>query len=620
MIEGDQVLMSGNEAIARGAIEAGIRFCASYPGTPSTEITEYIMKETDRRDIHAEWSTNEKVALEASTAASWAGLSALCPMKSLGLNVAADFLLNVNLSGTGDGGLVTVVCDDPRGHSSSNEQDSRFYSKAAHLPLLEPSSCQQAKDIMPYAFEISKRYEIPVIVRSTTRLSHTRAIVELGEVPDIEIESAHDIPSNLYNVPRPDLKHKQLLAKLDDIREDFEKSRFNKLDSSDKRLKILASGVTNRYSEEAMRKLNLEDTEVLSLVTTFPLPRKSVLKALDSAAHVLFAEEGQPFTEENVAVLFAKRKSQTVPKLHGKIDGVIERYGELNVDKVTHALSRITGCKFQPVPPEFEEKAQKSRELLLDRPPTFCPGCGHRAVYWAIKKAKQRFDKPVVVTGDIGCYSMGIFYDSSLDTMQAMGSSIGTASGLGQLSRFGFDQKVIAVAGDSTFFHACLPGLVNARNKNADLTFIIIDNNTTAMTGFQPSPSSHIQRGETFSVDIENMARATLPDYIDIGIASDIPATTDLIHENLTRDGLKIIIVKAVCRLAEREEGKAERQKVYIDADSCIGEDCKFCMTQFGCLAIGWNEEKNHSEIKNHLCVRCGDCIAVCPHDAIRRG
>lgn len=619
MVDGDQVLMSGNEAIARGAIEAGIRFCASYPGTPSTEITEYVMKESDRRGIHAEWSTNEKVALEASTAASWAGLPALCPMKSLGLNVAADFLLNVNLSGTGDGGLVIVVCDDPRGHSSSNEQDSRFYAKAASLPLLEPESCQQAKDMMPYAFEISKKHEIPVILRSTTRLSHTRAVVNLGEIPDIEGASAHTVSSNLYNVPRPDLKHKQLLEKLADIREEFEKSQFNNLDSSEKSLRVLTSGVTNAYSDEAMRKLNLEDAEILSLATTFPLPEKSVMKAIDSAQDVLFTEEGQPFIEENVAILFARRRNQSPPTLYGKSNGLIERYGELNVDKVARALSRITGREYQPVARSFDEDARQSRELLLDRPPTFCPGCGHRIVYWAIRKAKQRFGKPVVVTGDIGCYSMGVFYDSSLDTMQSMGSGIGTASGLGQLERFGFEQKVIAVAGDSTFFHACLPGLVNARNKNADLTFIIIDNNTTAMTGFQPSPSSHTKRGETFPVDIESMARATLPDYIDIGIASDMQDTTNLIHESLTRDGLKIIILKGVCRLAEREESETERPQIYVDAESCIGENCRLCMTQFGCLAIGWNEEENHAEIQNHLCVRCGDCIDVCPHDAIRR-
>ncbi|MFO7836928.1 MAG: thiamine pyrophosphate-dependent enzyme [Candidatus Thorarchaeota archaeon] len=611
--------MSGNEAIARGALEAGVRFCASYPGTPSTEITEHIMQEAEARDIHAEWSTNEKVALEASAAASWAGLPALCAMKSLGLNVAADFLLNVNLSGTGDGGLVVVVCDDPKGHSSSNEQDSRFYAEAACLPLLEPSSCQQAKKMIPYAFNLSKTYETPVLVRSTTRLSHTLSLVDTGTLPDITSKPAHDIPPNLYNVPRPDLKHKDLLEKLEKIREEFEVSQFNELDTAAKGLRIISSGITKWYSEEAVRKLELRDAEVLTLGTSFPIPRKAILRALDSVDNILFTEEGQPFIEKNVGVLFTRFEEGKSLEIHGKIDGVIPRYGELNVDKVTQALAQVTGSDFQPVSPKFEKTAEQSQDLLLDRPPTFCPGCSHRAVYWAIKKAKQRFSNPVVVTGDIGCYSMGIFYDSAMDTMQAMGSSIGTASGLGQLGRFGFEQKVIAVAGDSTFFHACLPGLVSARNKNADLTFIIIDNDTTAMTGFQPSPSSHVKGTETFAVDIENLARSMLPDYFNIGDASDIHAMTDLIHESLTRDGLKIIVLKGTCRLAEKKDTTADKSRVCVDEDACVGEKCKICKTQFGCLAIGWNEERNHAEIIENLCVRCGDCVDVCPHDAIQR-
>jgi len=208
------MIMSGNEAIARGALEAGIGFCSSYPGTPSTGITSTLMKDATEHDIYVEWSVNEKVALEAAAGASWAGIPAICPMKSLGLNVAADFLLNLNLSGTGKGGLVVVVCDDPRGHSSSNEQDSRFYAKAAYLPLLEPSTCQQAKDIIPYAFELSTRFEIPVIVRSTTRLCHSRATVKLGEIPKRKWRVTDSLPKRLYNVPNPHLRHRDLLEKL----------------------------------------------------------------------------------------------------------------------------------------------------------------------------------------------------------------------------------------------------------------------------------------------------------------------------------------------------------------------------------------------------------------------
>ncbi|MHA1576895.1 MAG: thiamine pyrophosphate-dependent enzyme, partial [Candidatus Thorarchaeota archaeon] len=224
-----EILMSGNEALAQGALEAGIGFCASYPGTPSTEIATTLMKEASKHDIHVEWSTNEKVALEACAGASWLGVPSLCTMKSLGLNVAADFLLNVNLSGTGPGGLVLIVCDDPRGHSSSNEQDSRFYAKAALLPLLEPSSCQMAKDVVPYAFELSRKHQIPVLIRSITRLSHSRALVEVGEIPKREWSVSEKLPKNLYNIPNPHLKHSELDETMGNVVSEFETSQLNTL-------------------------------------------------------------------------------------------------------------------------------------------------------------------------------------------------------------------------------------------------------------------------------------------------------------------------------------------------------------------------------------------------------
>jgi indolepyruvate ferredoxin oxidoreductase alpha subunit len=497
------MIMSGNEAIARGALEAGIGFCSSYPGTPSTGITSTLMKDATEHDIYVEWSVNEKVALEAAAGASWAGIPAICPMKSLGLNVAADFLLNLNLSGIGKGGLVVVVCDDPRGHSSSNEQDSRFYAKAAYLPLLEPSTCQQAKDIIPYAFELSTRFEIPVIVRSTTRLCHSRATVKLGEIPKRKWRVTDSLPERLYNVPNPHLRHRDLLEKLELVSKEFENCEWNNLDSRDKtELLTISTGVCHRYVEEAVELLEDNKVGCMSLVTTHPLPKEFLLNAMKGIERVLFVEEIDPFVEDDVRSLAANHPVGEMPQFHGKRTGNVPAFGEMNADILSESIARIQGVSYESLDAETLAAVEKARELLFSRSLTFCAGCTHRNVYYAIRKVRKRLKGKLVVAGDIGCYSLGVFYDKSMNTMQAMGSGIGTACGLGQLGRFGFDSKVLAVAGDSTFFHACIPALVNAKHKNADITFVILDNATTAMTGFQSHPGSGNQAKNESHVSI----------------------------------------------------------------------------------------------------------------------
>ncbi len=336
---GSSIVMSGNEAMARGAMEAGVTFCASYPGTPSTEITESIMDSAEKLNLYVEWSANEKVALEAAAGASWAGVPAICPMKSLGLNVAADFLLNVNLSGTGKGGLVIVVCDDPQGHSSSNEQDSRFYSKAAMLPMLEPSSCQQARDVMLSALDISRKYEIPVLVRSTTRLSHSRGVVTIGDISQRPPVVVRPLPKGLYNVPQPSVKHKELLDKLTFIAAEFEKSPLN-VHSLPKNMEglVIASGICGLYAKEALALAEASDIGFLGLTTTNPLPMHMVTKALFKAKKVLFVEETDPFIEDETRALATSLARGTLPQFLGKRTGAIPSWGEMNVDTVLHAL------------------------------------------------------------------------------------------------------------------------------------------------------------------------------------------------------------------------------------------------------------------------------------------
>jgi indolepyruvate ferredoxin oxidoreductase alpha subunit len=607
-------IMSGNEAIARGALEEGVGFCASYPGTPSTEITTNLFKVAAEHDIHVEWSTNEKVALEAAAAASWAGIPALCPMKSLGLNVASDFLLNLNLSGSGKGGLVIVVCDDPRGHSSSNEQDSRFYAKAAQVPLLEPSTYQEAKDVTKEAFRLSQKYEVPVIVRSTTRLSHSRGMVRLGKVPTSK-KKTKTLQKHLYNVPSPHLKHRDLLEKIEKVSVEFEDFPFNVgTNIKDMKLLVVSSGISSLYTHEAIQSLDSVGIGHMNLAATYPVPRKSIIDLLKRVDRILFVEENDPFLEDAIRSISAELEE--TPHFYGKQTRHIPSYGEMTTDVVRTALAKLTG----------QEKSLKqkdhSSDVLVDRPLTFCVGCTHRNFYWAIRTVKKRLGGKLVVAGDIGCYSLGVFYDEAMDTMQSMGSGIGVGSGLGQLQRFGFDSKVVSVAGDSTFFHACLPGLINARHKNADLTFVILDNATTAMTGFQVHPGSSDQENHLRRVQIENLVKAVEPDFFSTGDATDIKSLTNLLHSTVQKEGLKVLLLDSVCRLEEvkRKPGFVGAAPVKIDEELCKGVTCMICARDFGCPALSWNTETHYPVVLDHVCVQCGACIAVCPHNAIVEG
>ena len=611
-----ETIKSGNEAIARGAIEAGIGFCASYPGTPSTEITTSLFKIADEYDIYVEWSVNEKVAMEAAAAASWAGIPALCSMKSLGLNVASDFLLNLNLSGSGKGGLVIVVCDDPRGHSSSNEQDSRFFAKAAQLPLLEPSTYQEAKDVIIEAFRLSQECEIPVLVRSTTRLSHSRGLVCVGKISTKQ-KKTQALPDRLYNVPSPHLKHRDLITKMKKIAEDNEGSSFN-VGKNIKNMKLLviSSGISSLYTQEAISSLGAEMIGHMNLVTTYPLPERTILNLLQRVDRVLFVEENDPFLEDEIRSLLAQLEDS--PHFYGKKTGHIPSYGEMNTDIVLTALAKLTGRTKK----ESTKQDDRSSDLLVDRPLTFCAGCTHRNFYWAIRTVKKRLGGKLVVAGDIGCYSLGVFYDQAMDTMQAMGSGIGVGTGLGQLQRFGFDSKIVSVAGDSTFFHACLPGLINAKHKNADLTFVILDNATTAMTGFQVHPGSSNQEENLRRVQIEKLVKAVEPDFFSMGNAADIESLTNHLHATVKKEGLKVLLLESVCRLEEvkRKPGFVGATPVKIDEGLCKGEKCKICARDFGCPALSWNAETNYPVVLGHMCVQCGACIAVCPHNAIVEG
>ncbi|HEX7372898.1 MAG TPA: thiamine pyrophosphate-dependent enzyme, partial [Thermodesulfobacteriota bacterium] len=495
---GSNELLMGNEAIARGALEAGVQFAAAYPGNPSSEIIGTLAQVAKDMGIYVEWSVNEKVALEAAASASFAGLRSLSAMKQNGVNVASDFILNLNLSGVGTGGLVLVAADDPAALSSTNEEDSRFISKLGDLPLLEPATFQEAKDMAKYAFELSESINSLVIVRSVSRISHAKGNVLLGELPREKRTARYDTSKIFIPVAAP-LRHLALHLKLKKVQEMYETSPFNWYVGPEKpELLMVTSGSGWFYSQEAVRTLDLQDrVGILKMGTTWPLPSKLLAKHMANAKRVLFVEEVDPFLENNVKELAAEWSPEIGSwNFYGKSSGHVHPFGEINPDLIINALSKVMDKPYAPREANYGKKAlEMTKSLVPNRDLGFCAGCPHRATFWAIKNALKLDGRGGFVTGDIGCYSLGLgpagFFQ--LKTMHAMGSGTGLAAGFGQLKPFGFNQPVLSVCGDSTFFHAAIPALISGVYNQSNFVMVVLDNSATAMTGFQP----HAGTGET---------------------------------------------------------------------------------------------------------------------------
>jgi len=618
---GKTVLMMGDEAIARGAIEAGVDFCASYPGTPATEITESLARVADRFNIYVEWSTNEIVAFEAATAASLAGLRALVAMKQMGVNVCADFLMTVNLAGT-NGGLVLAACDDPSAISSSNEQDSRSYARYADLPLLEPADFQEAKDMTKWAFELSEKLGLPCILRSVTRLSHSRGNVKLGELPEKKRTAKFEgvYISGAFAVAQ----HAALHQKLEQAREEFESSPFNFYVGSRKaKFVIVTSGSGWLYSREAVAALGLENkVGILKIGTTWPLPEKFIIDHLKNVTEILIIEEVDPFLEQNLKILLAEQAKTLGPiEVYGAKSGHRPPFGELNQDRVTTALASIKGLQPKTRDVKYVEKAKEALAYIPPRMPTFCTGCPHRASLWAIKSALKLDGRDGFVTGDIGCYSIGAgpagFFQ--LKTIHCMGAGIGLANGFGKLDRFAFNQPVIAVCGDSTFYHAAIPALINARVNNSNVLMVILDNGGTAMTGFQPHPGSGCDAlgRPAPTVEIENICKA-IGVEVRVRDPFEISQAVQELYDMLQENGPRVMVFRRRCFRIEAKEKLQE--KYYVDQSKCIGDDCgcaRFCSRVFNCPGIIWDQEAQKAKIDEMVCTGCGVCATLCPRGAI---
>lgn len=620
------MLLMGNEAIARGVIEAGASIAAAYPGNPSSDILDTLAKASKDLAMHVEWSVNEKVALEVAAAAAMTGLRGVAAMKQNGLNVACDFLLNLNLSGV-RGGLVVVVCDDPSGISSTNEQDTRLFARMGELPLLEPSSFQEAKDMTKEAFELSEKLGLPVLLHSVTRLSHARGNVTLGPLPTLSPTPSFDRSRPFVNVPAPANAHRRLKKKIKRCRALFEASPHNWYEGPSRpEVIMVTTGAGLFYCLEGRDVLDLnERVGVLKIGTTFPLPSDFLLNYLKRGQQVVLVEDGSPFLESSVKELYAEHAAE-LPLLtfFGKMDHSLPQVGELNPDLVMELLARLLDRPYQARPERYEQAVRKAAgDLVLDRDLAFCAGCPHRATYWAIKEALALDGRDGFVCGDIGCYGMGSGPAgwSQMDTMQAMGSGAGVAAGMGQLSRMGLDQPVVAVCGDSTFYHAALPALINARQHGSNFLFLVLDNDATAMTGFQPHPGLGITATGRTSPPVSIAALCRSMGYeVETCDPYDLNSTTRAIMRELEQEGPKVLIFKRTCALVAAKQG-ISMGRVTVDADLCIGENCgcgRICTSAFRCPGLAWDPEDDTARIDEAICTGCGVCVQICPTGALK--
>lgn len=606
-------LMQGNEAVVRGAIEAGLNFAASYPGSPSSQVLGLLGKVAKELNFYAEWSTNEVCALEACIGASLANARSLCAIKQNGLLCVADALHCGAQHGV-KGGLVIITSDDPSVHSSTNEFDSRYQAMSADVPMLEPNTMQEAKDMIPYAFELSERTRQIVIVRLTTRVCHGRGNVVLGELP----EKPHPMTQvgEWDRLTCVNYLHKPMLEKLDRIQDIFETCPYNHYEGPENAKKlIVASGTGHLYCREVLKRLGEQDSVgLLSLATIWPLPKNYILQYLRSAEQVLVLEEVDPVMEQNLEAIAGKHKLNIT--FSGRSTGALPRIGELNPDIVLNAVIDLLET------PDIAKK-ESIEDTLPIRDLTFCAGCPHRATFYILKKALKFEKNPGIVVGDIGCYIMSSqaagFW--AYQACNAMGSGINLAEGLGQLTAYGLDQKVVTMCGDSTFFHTVMPGLVNAKYHNANMLLMILDNSATAMTGFQPHPGTGITAmgDHTQAMSIQKICESIGCD-VTVADPFEVEATSKILRDLLKQDGLKVLIMRQPCATLMSKQQK-KGLKVYVDQDVCYGDGCgcdKFCSRVWGCPGNSWDFTKNKAMIDPMSCVGCGVCAQLCPSGAIK--
>jgi len=580
--------MIGNEAIARGAWEAGVRVAAAYPGTPSTEILEYLGAYPDA-DVKAQWSTNEKIAMDVAIGGSFAGVRALTAMKHVGLNVASDPLMSQTYIGV-NGGLVIVVCDDPGIHSSQNEQDTRLFARFAQVPVLEPSDAQEALDYTRWAFEISERFDTPVIVRSTTRLSHTRSPVTTG--PRVEHEPLgfnEDPVKNVIIPAHARLAHPRVLERETKLSAYFEDPEFTRWEEGDTAVGVITASTSYAYVKEV-----LPEAATLKLASSYPLPMDRIREFCGSVERVIVVEELEPVIETSLhAAGIAAEGKAWFPRV-GEFSPEIVREGFAGAGVLEMAAAQ------EPFP-----------VTPTARPPVLCSGCPHTTAYMAVRAVEGR------VAGDIGCYTLAAVDPlKAIDTCVSMGSSIGNAVGL---YKAGHETRpIIATIGDSTFLHGGIPALIDAVYNEADITVMILDNHIVAMTGGQDHPGTGktLRGEETHRIDFEEMVRACGVTWVRTVDSYDVASVYQALREAIEHRGVSVVVSNRPCVL---DPVKLKGSPLQVRADGCTA--CQSCMN-LGCPSLGWSDEMldgfHKVTIDESTCIGCTLCAQICPSDCIR--
>jgi len=574
---GTRLFMLGNEAIARGAIEAGVQVVASYPGTPSSEITTALVEIADELGMYAEWSVNEKVALEVAMAAAISGLRSLAIMKHVGVNVAHDALMSASYMGLG--GLVLISADDPGQWSSQNEQDNRLLARQAYIPVLEPATGQEAKDMMADAFRLSEEFGQMFMLRSVTRIGHARSDVVLGGIiKDRRKGKFVKDPGRLVCLPANFRNNRRLVVqRMEKIKKAVDKLPYNHLSLKDgAKLGVITSGISYGYALEAIRWLGLQNkVSLLKIGTPYPLPVELTKDLLKAVPEVLVVEELEPFVEEAVKVV-AKDEDIRV-KIHGK--DVLSLVGELSTRQVSEALCDLLKVK----PPvdfvQIDKIRAETAELLPLRPPTMCAGCPHRASAYAINIACRRYQqetgKEPVKTGDIGCYALAANPPlNSDDVAICMGGAFGLANGFAHV----VDAPVVAHLGDSTFFHSGIPPMINAVYNKSNMTMVVMDNTTTGMTGFQPHPGA--TGDKTLDIKIEDIARASGVKFIETVDAFDLPKLIDVLEKAIKFEGPSLVVARRLCNILDAREKRKAGEKVVpyvVDPEKCLAGSPPYC-------------------------------------------
>ncbi len=577
-------LLNGNEAVARGAVEAGVRVAASYPGTPATEILEAIAEVSREFGIYAEWSVNEVVATEVAAGAAMSGVRSMASMKHVGLNVASDALMTLAYTGV-VGGMVVVVCDDPSMHSSQNEQDTRYFAVHASLPLLDAGDPQEAKDMTVEAFELSEELKLPVILRLTTRVSHGKGRVKLGEAQRFERKADFDRDGSRWTMIPLNARrqHRILYQRLAKAKKLVEKSRFNIIEDNGEEVGVVGSGVGYYYARSVLDRSRFS---WLKLGFLYPFPTDLVEKFAAKVEKMVVVEELRPYVEDNVRCLNAE--------ILGKDELGLEELNEFTPDILRKAFAKLGLCNV----------AKEQEELKLPpRPPVLCPGCPHRAFYYALNTVRK--DK--VVTGDIGCYTLGVLPPlNAIQTCLCMGAGISQAAGM---RHAGVEGPIFAVIGDSTFFHAGMPGLLNLAYNEAKICVVILDNQVVAMTGHQPTPETgrRATGEEARIIRIEDVVKGLGIDRVEVVDPYDIKETRKAIREIMNHEGPSVMISKRPCVLL------VERGDVRRVSEEC--NSCGVCIRVFGCPAISMTSKG--ADIDPTLCRGCGVCEAICPIKAI---